>query len=90
MIPPTDKPPGGRGKKSPSFEQAIEELESIIDRIESGEVGLEQALTSYERGMKLVGRCRTILDTAEKRIAKLTADATGKLTIEDESDDPPV
>ena len=66
----------------PTFEQAMEQLEAITDQIESGEVGLDESLTQYECGMKLIKRCRTILDTAEKRIAELSTDAQGGLTME--------
>ncbi len=55
-----------------SFESAMEALEAITDKIESGEIGLEQSLTEYERGMKLIARCREILDRAEQRVAELT------------------
>lgn len=54
------------------FEGAMEALEAITDKIESGEIGLEQSLTEYERGMKLIARCREILDRAEQRVAELT------------------
>jgi len=56
---------------SMTFEQAIETLESINDRIESGEIGLQQSLTEYERGMKLIAHCRRILDQAEQRVSEL-------------------
>ncbi|MEM1211814.1 MAG: exodeoxyribonuclease VII small subunit [Planctomycetota bacterium] len=62
------------GETPPSFEEAVEELETIIERIESGEVGLEQAIGQYESGVVLVKRCRAILDRAERRIEELTAD----------------
>ncbi len=61
-------------KKAPSFEQAIDQLESLIEQIESGEIGLEDALKRYEDGTKLIQRCRSILDSAEKKIAELTAE----------------
>lgn len=62
-----------------TFEQAVELLESINDRIESGEIGLEQSLAEYERGMRLIAHCRRILDRAEQRMAELTpgADESG-------------
>lgn len=62
-----------------SFEQAIDRLEATIDAIESGEVGLEDAISRYEQGQQLVKRCRAILDKAEQRIAELGPDdnATG-------------
>lgn len=68
---PTDAP-------EPSFEEAVEQLEAIIERIESGEVGLEQAIHQYEEGCALVNRCRLILDRAERRIAELTEDSEGR------------
>ncbi|MEM1355844.1 MAG: exodeoxyribonuclease VII small subunit [Planctomycetota bacterium] len=63
----------------PTFEQSIEQLEAIVEQIESGEVGLEQAIERYEAGQKLIQRCRGILDKAEQRIAELTEDAQGNL-----------
>ncbi|MEO0513665.1 MAG: exodeoxyribonuclease VII small subunit [Planctomycetota bacterium] len=61
-------------KKAPNFEQAVDELENLIEQIESGEIGLEDALKRYEDGTKLIQRCRAILDSAEKKIAELTAE----------------
>lgn len=68
-----------RSKDEPNFEKDIEQLEQIIDQVESGEIGLEQCLEQYEKGMKLVKRCRTVLDKAEKRIAELKPDDDGQL-----------
>ena len=62
--------------KKMSFEQAVQELESIIERIEQGEVGLEQSLDEYRRGGMLIKRCRDILDVAEQQIQKMTAQET--------------
>ncbi|MEM1028267.1 MAG: exodeoxyribonuclease VII small subunit [Planctomycetota bacterium] len=61
-------------KKTPSFEQAVDQLEGLIEQIESGEIGLEDALKRYEDGTKLIQRCRSILDAAEKKIVELTED----------------
>lgn len=66
----------------PTFEQAMEQLGAITEQIESGDIGLAESLTQYERGMKLIKRCRTILETAEKRIAELSSDAQGGLTMD--------
>ena len=71
-----------QAKEPPKFEEAIEQLESIIEKIESGEVGLEESLSQYESGMKLIMQCRKILDAAEQRIDRLALDAKGKLKIE--------
>lgn len=66
--------PEPSGGEEMSFEQAVERLEGIIDRIERGEVGLEESLTEYERGVGLIRRCREILNRAEQRIAELSID----------------
>ena len=75
-------------EKPPKFEDAIAQLETIIDQIESGQIGLEESITQYERGMKLVTRCQSILDDARRRIAELTtapgSGAGGKLEIKDQ------
>jgi len=62
-----------------SFEEAVEQVEAVIDGIENGEIGLEESIEQYERGMKLLTYCKTVLDRAEQRIAKLAADQSGKL-----------
>lgn len=61
------------------FETAITELESILKRIESGEVGLEESLTQYERGVFLIQYCRGVLGAAEKRIEEIGKTPNGEL-----------
>jgi exodeoxyribonuclease VII small subunit len=56
------------------FEEAIESLTGIVNNIESGETDLQASLEQYERGMELINHCRGILQTAEKRIEKITAE----------------
>lgn len=53
------------------FEDAIEKVESIIEDIESGAVGLEASLDAYEQGVNLIKRCRTLLRNAEQRVQDL-------------------
>lgn len=53
------------------FEEAVEELEAIIQRMEGGETGLEESLEEYARGDQLIRRCRQILDAAEARIESI-------------------
>lgn len=55
-----------------SFEDALAQIEAIIERIESGEVGLEQSLTEYEKGVGLINHCRTKLDRARTQVEDLT------------------
>ncbi len=60
-----------------SFERAIEELESIVKRLEEGKVPLEESVAIYERGEVLKRRCEDLLWQAEARVQKITLDATG-------------
>lgn len=57
--------------KATSFEKSVQELDSIVEKMESGELNLEQSLELFERGVKLTRECRKILDDAEKKIEKL-------------------
>jgi exodeoxyribonuclease VII small subunit len=66
--------------KSLSFEKAIEELESIVKRLEEGKVPLEESVAIYERGEALKRRCEELLRQAEARVEKITLDAAGKPT----------
>ncbi|GEM_PF-434822 len=66
-----------------NFEQALEQLERIVGELESGKIGLDQALASYEVGVKLVLRCRKILHEAEKRVQMLVMDENGELRLEE-------
>ena len=69
-----------------SFEDAMTELETLVEQIESGEIGLEEAIQRYERGIALIQRCRTVLDSAEQRIAELTTNAQGELAVGEETE----
>jgi exodeoxyribonuclease VII small subunit len=51
-----------------TFEQAIETLSGIVQKIETGQVPLQESLRQYEQGMGLIQHCRKILLDAEKRI----------------------
>lgn len=56
-----------------SFEELLEDVESIIERIESGDVGLEQSLQDYERGIGLLNQCRSRLAAAKQKVIDLTS-----------------
>lgn len=66
-------------KKLP-FERAIEELETIVKRLEDGKVPLEESVAIYERGQALKTRCEELLKQAEARVDKITLDSSGKPT----------
>ena len=62
------------------FERAIDELETIVKRLEEGKVPLEESVAIYERGEALKRRCEELLRLAEARVEKITLDAAGKPT----------
>lgn len=59
--------------KELSFEEAIRALTEIVEKIETGQVPLQESLQQYEKGMALIGQCRRILENAEKRIEEIEA-----------------
>ena len=63
-----------------SFEKAVAELESIVARLERGDVALDESIAIYERGEALKAHCETLLRTAEARIEKITLSRDGKAT----------
>ena len=61
-----------------TFEALLAEIEAIIARLESGELGLDESLTSYERGVRHLKACLAMLEKAERKVAQLTGvDADG-------------
>lgn len=65
-----------------SFEQAFEQLETIVRQLEEGGLGLEEALALYERGMALAALCSQRLDQAELRVRQLLTTASGEVAAE--------
>jgi len=62
-----------------SFESAVAALEKVVRELEEGQICLSDALTRYERGVKLLGQCQAILERAERRIELLTGvDGAGR------------
>jgi exodeoxyribonuclease VII small subunit len=55
----------------PSFEEAQHELEGIVERLESGQASLDEAITLWERGEELYRLCSTRLDSAQGKIEEL-------------------
>lgn len=78
-MPASKKPAAGPEKvratataePEPSFEEALERLETIVEELEAGSLSLEQSLARYEEGMRLSRRLTRTLDQAEKRIERL-------------------
>jgi exodeoxyribonuclease VII small subunit len=63
-----------------SFEQAMKELESVVDKLERGDVALDQSISLYERGAALKKRCEDELKRAEEKVAAITLDGSGAPT----------
>lgn len=60
-----------RGKKTIGFEQSLGELESLVKMLEQGDLPLEEALCTFEKGLKLAQTCQKTLQTAELKVTKL-------------------
>lgn len=63
-----------------SFETAMQELETIVKTMESGQTPLEESITSYERGMALKKHCEKKLSDAQTKIEKISMNADGSLS----------
>ena len=72
------------------FESALAELDTVVARMESGDLSLEDSLAAFERGIRLTRHCQSALENAELRVKQLTAD--GRLEdlteLDDEAADP--
>lgn len=67
----------------PSFEESLVGLEKVVERLESGDAGLEETVALFEDGMRHAALCRKRLEEAENRIAVLTKKA-GEAVVSDE------
>lgn len=67
---------GKKQAETPDFEQALAELEGLVQRMESGELSLETSLQEFERGVQLTRICQDALKTAEQRVKVLSANGT--------------
>lgn len=61
-----------------SFEDAMKELETVVNMLEGGETTLEEALSYFEQGIKLSKACREMLEKAEKKVSVLLSGADGE------------
>lgn len=65
-------------KKAATFESALEELEELVERLESGDLPLDEALADFERGVKLTRECQKKLASAEQKV-KLLMEENGQV-----------
>ncbi len=69
-------------KKTPlDFEQALKELETLVERMEHGEISLEDSLKHFERGIELTRACQKALREAEQKV-QILMEKDGALRIE--------
>jgi len=61
-----DKP-----QELPDFEKALEELESLVEQLESGELNLDQSLHRFKRGIELTRHCQSVLEQAQQSVEQL-------------------
>lgn len=69
--------------KSLSFENAVSKLEDIINRLENGDVSLEESIKIYSQGIELKDHCLTKLNEAEEKVEKIIIKKDGSSEIED-------
>jgi exodeoxyribonuclease VII small subunit len=70
-----------KNQTTKQFEVALEELEGIVEQLESGELSLEDSLAVFEKGVGLVKYCNQKLTEVEKKIEVLIKDKEGKLQL---------
>ena len=73
---------------APDFEQALAELEAVVERLEHGELPLEEAVTQFERGIALARSCQDALKQAEQKVEILLARSAQAEPVSFEPDDP--
>lgn len=64
-----------------TYEQQLQQLETLIKQLENGDLSLDQALAAYEQGITLIRACQQQLEQAEQRIQLLAHDANGEETL---------
>jgi exodeoxyribonuclease VII small subunit len=66
MTSPTS--PAGPPSRSPDFERSLAELEELVERLEQGDLPLDEALSTFERGVALTRECQGALQAAQQRV----------------------
>ena len=66
-----------RAKKSVNFEEALEQLEDLVEAMEAGDLSLEDSLKSFEKGVKLTRECQQALNEAEQKVETLLKTESG-------------
>jgi len=75
-----------RRKSASHFEEAMEELEKLVEQMERGELSLEESLKSFERGIKLTRTCQQALQDAEQKV-QILLEKNGEQSLEPFNDE---
>lgn len=68
-------------RSNQDFKAALDELESLVEQLESGELSLEDSLEAFEKGVRLVKICNQTLNAIEKKVEMLVKDKDGQLQL---------
>jgi exodeoxyribonuclease VII small subunit len=71
----------------PEFEKALAELESLVEKLESGGLALDQSLADFKRGVELTRQCQAVLDRAQQSVEQLLDPGDEDSAVPFESDD---
>ena len=71
-------------EKNQTFEDALSRLETLVEKMESGEGTLEQSLDWFDEGMSLIKSCRQGLESAEQKVKELIKNTEGGYTLKDQ------
>ena len=79
-----------RNPKDPDFEHSLAELEKLVQRLEGGELPLDEALKTFERGIELTRHCQTALKAAQQKV-EILLKRSGQVEVQpfDSPDDEP-
>ncbi len=69
-------------KRKPGFEDQLKEIETIVERLERGDVSLEESLKLFEKGVQLARSCQKALQEAEQKVQILTRGEDGSMRLE--------
>ncbi len=70
-------------EKNQTFEDALSRLETLVEKMESGDGTLEQSLDWFEEGMRLIESCRQELESAEQKVKELIKNSKGDYSLKD-------
>ena len=76
-----------RGQKTPDFETALAELEALVEKMEQGDLSLDESLKQFERGVQLTRSCQQALKDAEQKVQVLL-EKDGQQSLEPFESDP--